>query len=685
MRSEREFLIPVAESARDVLHGVQVEDPFRWLEDQDSPATRAFIRAEQDVYRKYLGAHEELRASIENRVKELLTVEIVDLPMSDKRGGLLYLKRKADEEQKAIYRRGESGVEDCVLSGEMLGCDMHRSLAIVQVSPDGRYLVFGVRVGGEDVQEIGIFDLEKRTVLKDRLPRGFYRGLVFDDSREGFYYVHEETQGRYQERRTVRHHVLGNDLAKDDEVFHAGDGPALRLIVQGAEDGSSLGYTVISLQSEPDTRFFIHRLPLADPPRQIVCLKGATFGGRLNGDVMEAVTTYAAPLGRVVSFSLTRPNPEGWKDVISDGKMRLLKYERWNKAFVVHFLDGLNTVTRVYSASGDFQREFRYPAHGTAQIGQIDVAHGRLFYEHSDATNPSAIYAVDLSNGESALWWQQSTPVQRVGMEVESLEYSSSDGVQIPITLIRQKGIVGPCPVLLSAYGSGGVNNTTRFSVLVTILVEAGFSCAIAHVRGGGEGGQQWYLAAQKTRKQKSVDDLIAAGQWLLEKQYTTCHHLGVAGQSNGALLALCAIVQRPELFRAAMALGPLADLIRFHLFGVARGFVAELGSPDDPEEFGALYRLSPYHKVDQATRYPAILIISGDRDKRCDALHARKMIARLHEATSQEHPILLDYLEERGHKPVLSLTERIRSLSDRLTFLIAELGTPLPLSEVFL
>lgn len=665
----------VTTATQDVMHGFEVEDPFRWLEDQDSPETRAFIRTEQDAYRAYLSEHRELRDSVEIRVKELLTVEIVDLPMSDKRGGVLYLKRKAEEQQKAIYQRRESGIEALLVSGETLGRDARISLSILQVSPNGRYLVFGLRVGGEDVQEVGIFDLENQRMLQDRLPRGFYRGLVFDESRNGFYYVHEETQGLYQARRAVRHHILGDKSCEDEEIFWAGDGPALRLIVQGSEDGASLSYTTVSLEPNPQTHFFIHLVAQREPPRQIVALTGSSFAGRLIGDAIEAVTTYAAPLGRVVSVSLEHPEPEAWIDIISDAKMRLFKYEHWHQAYVVHFLDGPVVLTRIYSAGGEIQREFRYPVNGTSRIGEIDVPFGRLYYAHSDVNVPPAIYSLDLITGESSLWWRQSVPGKRVGLEVEQREYASSDGVQIPITIVRRQGASGSHPVLLSAYGAGGVSNTPKFSILLTILLEAGCSCAIAHVRGGGEGGQQWHIAGQKQRKQKSVDDLIAAAEWLLQNGYTTPHHLGVAGQSNGALLTLCAIVQRPDLFRAAMALGPLADLTRFHLFGVARGFIGELGSPDCPEEFAALFRLSPYHRIDLAACYPAVLIISGDLDKRCDSLHARKMIARLHQAISLEHPVLLDYSEVRGHKPVLPLTDRIRFLSDRLTFLIVELG----------
>lgn len=667
-------LIPMANPICEVLHGVKVEDRFRWLEDQDSPATRSFIHGEQEAFREYLSNHGELRISIEARVRELLTVESVDLPMPDRRGGLLYLKRREDEEQKAIYHRSDSGEETLLLTSEILGHDTRTSLAVAQISGNGRYLAFALRSGGEDVQEICIYDFDLRRVLPDRLPRGFYRGLVFDTAGTGFYYVHEEAEGRFQTRRSVRHHVFGREQHADDEVFCAGDGSSIRLILQGSDEGSILGYTIATLESEPRTRFLTHELSLNQSPNLIVDLSCASFGARFNGRATEALTTFAAPLGRIVAISPERSEPDAWKDIVPQTGMRLCGYERWNGSIIAHYLDGPATVTRVHSGSGELLREIHHPRHGTVTLGLVDAARHRLFFAHSDIATPPAIHAVNLTTGKTTCWWQQIAPRSNVETEVESRTYASRDGVQVPITLVHPKGIGGLRPVLLSAYGGGGVSNTPRFSVLLTVLLEAGFSCIVAHVRGGGEGGHEWHQAAMKRHKQLSVDDLIGAAEWLIDTGYATPEHLGLAGQSNGALLTLCAMAQRPELFRATMALGPLADLTRFHLFGVARGFVAELGSPDDPEEFAALHRLSPYHCIRPDTHYPAVLIISGDCDKRCDSLHARKMIARLREAADEGNLFLLDYNQHRGHKPVLPRTEKIRSLTDRLTFLISEI-----------
>lgn len=665
---------PEARTARELLHGTEIEDPFRWLEDQDAPATRSFIRTEQENYRRYLDHHQELRGRIERRVRELLAVVSVDLPVSDHRGGVLYLKREAEAEQKAIYCGDEVNAERLLISVAMLERDINTSLEIIQISPDGRHLVFGIRTGGEDVEEIGIYDLMERHLLPDRLPRGFYRGLAFDSDQSGFYYVHEETTGRYQHRRAVRKHEFGNDPLNDREVFHAGEGPSMRLSVREAEDASALGYHIVSLESASQTRFLIHDFPLRTPPREIIHLSGSSFGPCFWANTIEASTTDGAPRGRIVRVSVDDPEPESWEDVIPEMPECFHSWERVGNLRIIHYTAGSRKLTRIFSESGNLVRTIEYPMSGTSTLGRVDGYAHRLFYSHSDVTKPATIYAVDLLNGEHRVWWHGPHSIQQEPIRIEHHTYKSKDGVDIPITLTHPRCAKGARPLLLSAYGGGGASTTPRFSALSTILSETGFICATAHVRGGGEGGLEWHLAALKQRKQTSVDDLLFAAHWLIANGYTVRDRLGVAGQSNGALLTLCAMTQQPDLFRAVLALGPIADLTRFHLFGVARSAVAELGSPDDPDEFRALYRLSPYHHVQRGTIYPAILIISGDLDKRCDAMHARKMIARLRDATVQNMPILLDYTETRGHKPSLPLSERIRSLADRLTFLVAEL-----------
>jgi prolyl oligopeptidase len=658
----------------ETLHGIEVEDPFRWLEDQDAPATRIFLTGEAMRYRKYLNSHAGLRSRIRRRVAELLTVETMDLPTPDRHGGLIYLKRGAEEQQKILQHRDRDGRESLLLSPEMFAGDA--SLAALQMSPGGRYLVLGVRSGGEDIQEVYFYDLLHRQLLPDRLGRGFYRGIVFDPSETCIYYSHEDAAGEYQLRRAVRQHRLGAESSQDREVFYAGEGPALRLIVQGAADGRWLGYRTVSLESIPETQFLVHAAPFDGPARKIASLKGVAFGPTLVKDTVEAVTTLEAPNGQVVRFSITQSEgPSRWETVLPEAPEKLHAYMRIGDLRVAHYLAESEKLTRIYKPGGRLLRTIEYPRSGTTVLGQIDAATGRLYYAYSDADSPPSIRTVELDSGEHRTWWQQGSPAAFPELKVERRQYPSNDGTLVPITITASRMQRRPSPVLLSAYGAGGASNTPKFSVLLTVLAEEGFLCATAHVRGGGEQGVQWHQAGSRSRKQNSVDDLICAAEWLQNEGYAEKSRLGVGGQSNGALLALCALTQRPDLFRAVLALGPIVDLTRFHLFGVARSFVTELGSPEDPDEFPALYQLSPYHQVHNDRQYPAVLIVSGDRDHRCDALHARKMVAKLQAVQPRRHPILLDYSPIRGHKPVLPLKERIDGLTDRLTFLIAELG----------
>jgi prolyl oligopeptidase len=654
---------------------IEVDDPFRWLEDQDSAATRIFLGTEHRRYQDYLRRHGTLRERIERRVMELLTVENIDLPVPDRKGGLLYLKRKAEDEQKSIYRLTRDGTEGLLLAPNPFNGEKPLSLAIIQVSPSGRYLTFGVRRGGEDVQEIRFYDLHNGHELSDYLPRGFYRGLVFSEEDTCIYYSHEDECGPYQHRRAVRKHCFGSPAGEDREVYCAGEGSALRIILLRSNDDLSLGYLISSLEAIPSTQFLIQVLPPNASPHPLVTLNGASFAPSFTGTTVEAVSTYNAPNGRVVRFPTTAPDLCSWKDVLPEASEQLCGYQHLGSLRIVHYMARTSKVTKVYDSTDALIRTIEYPKNGTIVLGQIDEASGRLYYSHSAPDRPPSIHTVEIGTGEHRIWWQQSGHSALPALEIARQDYVSNDGTKIPLTLISRRGRKEPRPVLLSAYGANGADTSPKFSVLLTVLAEEGFVCATAHVRGGGELGTQWHLAAVKTRKQVSVDDLICAAEWIVESGYAERNQLGIAGQSTGALLTLCALTQRPEMFRAALALGPIADLIRFHLFGVARGFVAELGSPENPDEFPALHRLSPYHRVRNNERYPAVLLVSGDMDRRCDALHARKMAARLQEAQSQSHPILLDYNAIRGHKPVLPLSERIRALTDRLTFLVAELS----------
>lgn len=645
----------------EYIHGIEIEDRFRWLEDQNCPLTREFIRGEQNRFDTYLERHSDLRLKIIPRVQELLQTESRGLPISDLRGGLIYEKRGEREEQASLYHLTHSGLEHRILSCDALEQHAHTSLSAFRVSRDGRFLAYGLRYGGEDPQEIRIYDLSRRNPLEDHIPRGLFRGLVFDLKGNGFYYAQEES-----DVRSVRYHAFGNDQSRDETIFACDPDPSIRLRLLESEDGSALGYTISSLSQASHLRFLLHRFPLDGAPVEITVPAQAELSPRFSGDGIIASTTWHARLGRIVFIDFKAGGPDEWIEIVPESDCRLQAFELLGEKIVVHYCHRSGMRTSIHSFDGASLLQIAYPEGGTIKLGRADSFNNQLFYSYSDVISGHTIYTVNLDSGKTREWWKSGSKWSVIPT-IERRSLLTPDGSQVPITIIQPAAERRPRPTVLAVYGSRGVFDTPKFSVVLTILVEAGFNYAIAHIGVANESG------SHMERLLSAVEAVSAAAQWLIENRYTTREQLGLAGQSHGALLALCAMATQPNLYRALLALGPIADLTRFHRFGIARWFTQELGSPEDPEHFHVLSNLSPYHRIRQGLQYPAVLIISGDLDKRCDALHARKMVAVLHDSQSR-HPILLDYAEHRGHKRGLPISDRIRSLTARLTFLIAEL-----------
>jgi prolyl oligopeptidase len=328
-----------------------------------------------------------------------------------------------------------------------------------------------------------------------------------------------------------------------------------------------------------------------------------------------------------------------------------------------------------------FDLDARYlgdlPLPGAGRVRFFPSRSDKLFLQYSSIGTPPEIYCYNASSN-GFLRWKSHTP--RGGMpqlDVRREQYVSKDGTVIPITIFRKAGSSGQghAPAILNGYGGFGASLTPEFTVLHTLLAEWGCVIAIPHIRGGSELGSEWHLAAKRHRRQTAFDDFTAAAEWMIAQGLTSAARLGIIGGSNGGLLVGAALTQRPDLYRAAVSIGPLLDMLRYHRFGHAHFWAEEYGTADDPQDFAVLHSYSPYHRVRDAVPYPATLLISGDEDRRCDSGHARKMAARLQQATSSVLPVLLDYSKTRGHSPTLPLAQRIESLTDRLAFLCEQLG----------
>lgn len=658
----------------ETLHGIEVRDPFRWLEDQEADATRSFLIEQQVHFAEYVEREPKMRSRIEREVRELLMVEEVSLPISDNRGGLLYLKRLPQEQHSSIYRRTSDGHEELLLTTAMFRPRVVRSLVLMQSSPSGRYFVVGVREGGEDALELRIFDLDTKTLLADRIPRGFPRGLMFDDAEAAFYYVHEEEKGLYSQRHAVRKHLLGDLQKADTEIFTASECPNERLILVASSDRRSVGYLCVTLGPDSHTRFLVQDLYDGSAPREIAEVRDTVFAPQIEPNCIYVHTTLGAPNGRIMRLTISNPNPSAWVEVVPERPERITGFDASEECIIVHYRHGNSFQTVSFVSLESSLRIKAYPQNGTVHLGRVSCREKNVFYLHSDFNAPWKIYRCDLSTGAEIVWWQQKIPFELNELHCERTTCPGRDGVRIPVTLLSNGRVGIPQPTILTAYAASEASLTPQFSIFVTVLVRLGFRCVLAHVRGGGELGPVWHEAGRGVHKQTSVDDFISVADWLIAEGFTSPELLGVAAQSGGSVVILAAIIQRSVLFKAAVVLGPLADMVRFHLFGVGRGFTAEFGSPESDLDFPHLLRLSPYHAVRDGLSYPALLVISGDRDRRCDSLHARKLVARLQEANSGPNPILLDYHAYRGHKPALSAEDRISALTNRILFLHTEL-----------
>jgi prolyl oligopeptidase len=390
-----------------------------------------------------------------------------------------------------------------------------------------------------------------------------------------------------------------------------------------------------------------------------------------------AYTDFAAPSFRIVRIDLAHTDPSNWRDVVHESDRRIQQFAVVADQVCVTRIDHFSTEVEVFGLDGTQKDATPFPACGTIDLLNRPTATDKLFYSYTSISKPPAVHCYDTCREEEVAWSEVDCPVDPSAIAIEETTYRSTDGTSVPLFLAARKDLLfsGPLPTFLTGYGGFGSCVTPRFTAFATFLMEQGFLFAVPALRGGSELGEQWHRAGKRENRQNSFDDFVAAAECLIREQRSISGRIAIGGGSNAGLLVGAAITQRPDLFRAAICLGPLLDMARYHLFNFAAGWADEYGSPEDQEDFQSLLAYSPYHHVMDRVAYPAVLLISGDADTRCNPMHARKMAARLQASTSSTHPVLLDYKPEWGHTPVQPFSTKIEALTNRLAFACHELG----------
>lgn len=662
------------EPVTEVLHGVPVMDPYRWLEDQESPRTRAWISAQTQYARSYLDSIPG-RERIRERIRELLDVETYD-SLHKVGSRYFFRKRAVGQEQFCIcMRQGVEGPDEVLVDPALRGTGPHTAVKPRHISPDGRLMLYEVKQGGERTGTFELLDIQERKALPDVLPRGYLRGFAFAPDCRAFYYVHEAVGTTEPFRRAVCKHVLGTSFAKDREVFVAGDGKDLRLlIVPGAE---RLGFLVIRFAATTTTDFYLWELDGRDELEPAIQNAHYKFGPLLlKHSRILAVTDRSAPNLKIVEVCRHKNAEAEFSDIVPSSYVPIQNWAVNGDRIFVSYLRNLQTEIQIYDFTGKLHGHVPVEEWDTVRLVGGSEDGDEMFLERESFTEPLEICSYASAKPEVVLWAARGVPFESHRFTHTQAWFAAKDGRQIPIFLAGLRDVLEgqEQPTIMTSYGGFGVAMTPQFSVFVAFLMEQGCLFALPNIRGGSEFGIEWHDAAKKRNRQMAFDDFIAAAEWLIQTGRTKHERLAVFGGSNSGLLIGAAMTQRPDLFRAVVCMVPMMDMLRYHLFDNANLWKDEFGTAEEPADFRALMSYSPYHNVHDGVAYPATMIVSGDSDQNCNPLHARKMTARLQAANASEHPIFLDYSRYRGHSPVLPLSDRVEALTDRMAFLCDQL-----------
>ena len=659
------------DNVQDVLHGVTINDPYRWLEDQNSPETRAWI-TEQNNYTHSLLDSLPGRSALENRLAALKKIEGIHSPF-ERNGRFVYRRRKADQEQYVICMRdGEKGKEQVLIDPNPMSAEHTTNVDIFDVSKDGKLLAYMLRAGGKDETEVRFLDLDTRKELPDFLPLALYFDVSFLPDRSGFYYSMILDEGP-----RVRFHKLGTPVGSDVDVF--GKGYTKESIITGdpSEDGRHLIILVCNGSACDKAEIWLQDLAAKGPIQPLVKDIDARFFPFAGGDHLFLQTNWQSPRGRVLAVDFAHPEREHWREVVPESDTAIDSVALSGGKIIVAYVKNATSQVKVFEPSGRLAGNLEFPALGSVTDVQSKWENADAFIGFTSFTIPRTIYKFDMGTRQRSTWYEPSVPLDSSKFEIKQVWVTSKDGTRVPMFLIHGKGLKtdGARPALLTGYGGFAINITPDFWPEAIVWAEHGGVAAQVNLRGGGEFGEAWHKAGMLGNKQNVFDDFIAASEWLVQNKYTNPAKLGIFGGSNGGLLVGAALTQRPDLYRAIVCWHPLLDMLRYDQFMMGKFWVSEYGTASDPEQFKWLYAYSPYQHVKPGTKYPAVLFMTGDGDTRVAPLHARKMTALLQSATGSDRPILLRYELAAGHAGGRSVTQDIGDSVDYLSFLFWQLN----------
>ena len=665
----------------DEIHGTKVPDPYRWLEDDNAAETKAWVKAQNEVTGTFLAGIPQ-RAAIRERLAALWNFERTGIPQEF--GGKWFFTYNSGLQNQSVLKVAETlgGEGRLLLDPNTLSDDGTVALANFTPSEDGKLLGYSISRGGSDWNEILVRDVATGKDTGDHLKWVKFSGISWAKDGSGFFYSRYDAppEGaaltQKNEFQKLCFHKIGTPQSEDVVIYERKDKPRWGFGGGLTEDGK---YLVIHVSegTDPKNRFFyrpadgdkvIELLADADASYDFIGNEGSEFYFRTDLD---------APRHRIIAIDVTRPERAAWKEIVPQSEHLLQEASMVGGRLIVEYLKDAKSAVTVFDLKGGRVREVDLPGIGSAGgfAGRKDDR--ETFYQFTGFTDPGAIYRYDLASGKSTLWKRPAVGFDGAGYETRQVFATSKDGTKVPVFLVHKKGIRpdGSHRVLLTGYGGFNISLTPGFSVGRAVWLERGGILAVANLRGGGEYGSEWHLAGTRLRKQNVFDDFIAAAEWLVKEKYTVPPRLAIQGGSNGGLLVGACMTQRPDLFGACLPAVGVMDMLRFHKFTIGWAWEKDYGSAEDPQEFQALLRYSPYHVLKPGTRYPATLVTTADHDDRVVPAHSFKFAARLQECQAKEGPPVLIRIDtSAGHGAGTSLSKMIDRTADEWAFLEAVL-----------
>lgn len=673
-----------ARPANDVYHGVEIVDPYRWLEDVNDPEVRAWAAAQTKLTRAAFDADPGRPALVE-RLKVLYDYQTTSAPIV--RGTrYFFTRREGLKNQPIVYVREGSSQAEARVVLDPNGFSQDGTVALDWMFPsrDGSLLAYGSSPNGSEMSTLKVLNVATGEHLPDVIPRTRACTVAWEPSGRAFWYVRYPEKGTVPAgdemyNRKIYRHVLGTDPADDPLMFGEGRSKLDWLGVSESDDGRY----VIFYSSTDWIKNDLYLKRLGDDSPIVPLAVG--LEGRVNAAIFDGKvilhTNAKTPRYQVLATDVDHLEPAAWKEIIPeqegvieaigivDRKIAVLTSKMAVSALALHDLDGRKL------------REVALPTLGT--VGGLNGEWDRqeLFYSFQSFLYPATVFRLDTREPEKepTIVDRSTAQVDPAEYEVKQVTYPSKDGTQVPMFILSKKGLEpkSNAPTLLYGYGGFDISLTPAYDADLRIWLDRGGVYAIANLRGGGELGREWHAAGRLGKKQNVFDDFIAAAEYLIASGYTKPAKLAIEGGSNGGLLVSACLTQRPDLFRAVNCAVPLCDMLRYHRFSIARNWIPEYGSSDDREAFDWLRAYSPYHNVKPGVPFPAVLLLTGESDTRVEPMHAYKMAARLQAGTSSDRPIYLRVETKAGHGAGKPLTKRIEEEADKWTFLFQQLSVP--------